>query len=203
MKAEIDFQQQTLQGFCLVAAPLLFFISTFFWIDGQYGVTAATLICLSTVFWIPALYALFGLLKHSMPFYSAIGLLIAVYGCCMGAMGFGMLGYLSTIFKISHHNYLDVLRQYPVSSGLLLFWAGPLFPLSLLVLAINLVRKKAVPVWLGLLIGLAAVAFPVSRILRISLVAHLADILLLLPLTIIGIGFIKRSNVTNLLIKQK
>jgi len=198
MKAEIDFQQQILPGLCLITAPLLFCISTFFWVDGQYGVTAATLICLSTVFWIPALYGLFGLLKHNMPFYSAIGLLIAIYGCCMGGIGFGMLGYLSTIFKISHHNYLGVVQQYPVSSGLLLFWAGPLFPLSLLVLAINLVRKKAVPVWLGLLVGLAAVAFPVSRILRILLLAHVADVLLLLSLTIIGIGFVKRRKVADL-----
>ncbi|MFC0517898.1 hypothetical protein ACFFGT_27040 [Mucilaginibacter angelicae] len=202
MKTETDLLHLKLQGFCLIIAPLLFLISTFFWIDGQYGITAATLICLSIVFWIPAFYALFGLLKYSMPYYAAIGLLIAIYGCCMGGMGFGMLGYLSAIFKISHHSYLVILQQYPITSGLLLFWSGPLFPLSLLVLSVNLIRKKAVPVWLGALICLAAIAFPASRIPRIALIAHLADVLLLIPLLIIGIRFIKTKEVINAKIKK-
>jgi len=197
MKTKTDILQLRFQGFCLVIAPLLFLISTFFWVDGQYDVTAATLICLSTVFWIPALYALFGLLKCSMPYYAVIGLLVAIYGCCMGGLGFGMLGYLSTIFKISHHDYLVALQQYPVTSGLLFFWSGPLFPLSLLVLAVNLIRKKAVPAWLGTLICLAAIAFPVSRIPRIALIAHLTDLLLFIPLSFIGIRFFRMRDKEN------
>jgi hypothetical protein len=179
--------QLKLSGICLIIAPLLFGASTFFWQNGEYGVIAATLLTISSIFWIPALTALFSLLKAKMPLYYSIGLFIAIYGVCVGGIGFGLLGYFSTIFNIGHQTYIKILAQYPISSGLLLFWAGPLFPLSLLVLGINLIRKKAVETWLGILICLGAVAFPLSRIPRIEIIAHVADLLFAIPIVIIGL----------------
>jgi drug/metabolite transporter (DMT)-like permease len=81
-------------------------------------------------FWIPALTGLFGLLKNKMPHDAVWGLWIAVYGCISGCC-FAFLGYLTTIFNISHQEYLQALSRYPITSQVLLFAAGPLFPLSL------------------------------------------------------------------------
>lgn len=107
------------------------------------------------------------------------------------------LGYLTTIFNISHEEYLKELSAYPFSSQLLLFATGPLFPLSLLILGINLLRKKAVPVWVGILLCIGAIAFPSSRIPRIEWIAHIADVLLLIPTVAVGFILLKKDAAVN------
>lgn len=187
--------EKKFQGISLIIAPLLFAASTFFWINGEYSVSSATLIVLSMFFWIPALTGLFTLIKNSMPRYAVWGLWIAVYGCISGC-GFALLGYFATIFNVSHQQYLQTLSNYPISSQLLLFAAGPLFPLSILLLGINLVRTKTVHVVIGMLLCFAALAFPLSRIQRIETVAHVADALLLIPTVYLGISFLSRSKLS-------
>ena len=186
-----------LNGLCCIIAPVLFGVSTFFWRDNEYGVTAATLIALSMIFYIPALSAVFGLVKNKMPYYYVLGRLLAIYGCCLGGIGFALLGYFAAIFHISHQTYLQTLAQYPLSSGLLIFWAGPVFPLSLLALGVNLVRKKAVPAWAGILICLGGVLFPFGRILRLELLGHVTDLLIAVPFVVTGLSFINRAETYN------
>lgn len=185
--------QRRFAGFSLVVAPLLFAASTFFWHDGEYTVVSATLIVLSLFFWIPAFTGLFSLLEDKMPSYAVWGLWVAVYGCIAGCC-FAFVGYLTSIFHISHGDYLQALTQHPVTSQLLLFAAGPLFPLSILLLGIQLIRAKAVMVWIGILFCLGAIAFPVSRIPRVELIAHIADFLLLVPAAYVGIVFMHNKN---------
>ena len=180
-------------GMALIIAPILFAASTFFWIKGEYSVAAATLGIVSLFFWIPALTGAFSLLKNKMPRYATYGLWIAVFGCISGVC-FMFLGYLTIIFNISHTEYLQKLSEYPVSSQLLLFATGPLFPLSLLVLGITLLRTKAVAAWIAILLFIGAIAFPASRIPRIEWIAHIADILLLVPTVAMGITLLKKNN---------
>jgi hypothetical protein len=184
---------QTLWGISLIVAPLLQFVSSFFWKNGEYSVTGGTLLIFSLIFWIAALMGLFSLLQEKTPVYAAWGLLIAIYGCISG-VNFGFVGVFTSIMDISHESYLEGFSKYPVTAGLLLFQSGPLFPLSLLVLSIMLIRYKTVPLWVGLLIGLGAIAFPLSRIPRIALLAHLTDLLLLLPLSYLGWTFLRKKN---------
>jgi hypothetical protein len=172
----------------LVMAPILSAVSTFFWNDGEYGATGGTLLIMALFFWIPALDALFGLVKDHMPRYAQWGYFIALLGCISG-MNFGSLGYYSEVFNISHVAYLEALTKYPISSGILLFWAGPLFPLSLLVLSVVLWRKGAAATWICICLGLAAIAFPISRIPRISIVAHIADLLFLFPMIALAVNY--------------
>jgi hypothetical protein len=47
-----------------------------------------------------------------------------------------------------------------------------------------------IPLWLGALLGIAAVAFPLSRIPRIEAIAHLVDGFMLIPTMYIGWKFI-------------
>jgi len=197
MQASTNSLQLKLMGLTLIIAPVMFGASTFFWQNGEYGVVAATLIAVASIFWIPATTALFGLLRTKMPIYYSLGLFVAIYGACMGGIAFALLGYFTQLFHISHEAYVSTLAKYPVSSGILIFWAGPLFPLSLLVLGINLIRKKAIANWLGFLICLGAIAFPLGRIFRIELIAHFTDLLFAIPFILIGWRFIYNPHIIS------
>jgi hypothetical protein len=166
--------------------------------NGEYGVEAATLIVISMFFWIPALIGLFSLVKNNMPRYAVWGLWIAVFGCISGVC-FAFLGYLTTVFNISHQQYLDSLSKNPVTSQILLFASGPLFPLSILILGIVLLFKRAVHPWVGLMFCLGAIAFPLSRIPRIEWVAHIADVCLFIPCAIVALQILRNTKTFALL----
>ena len=185
-------QFHKMYGCSLIAAPLLQAISSFYWINGEYGVKGGTLIVLSIVFWIPALIALFGLVKEKLPDYAAWGLLIACFGFISGA-NFAMVGVMSEIFDIPHQSYLDGFAKYPVSANILLFQSGPLAPLSLIILGFVFLRTKTIGLPVAVMIIAGGLAFPLSRISRIEWIAHIADLLLLSPLSILGIKILSRS----------
>ncbi|SEN75525.1 hypothetical protein [Lihuaxuella thermophila] len=172
-------------GICMIIAPLIGSISVFFWENGEYGVNGGLLTIISSVFWIPAFMGLFGMLKNKMPYYANMGLFIAIYGCVSGAL-FGFTDIYDAIFHISHDESLQAFTQYPLHLSMSLYWAGPLFPLSLAIVAVVLIWKREVPVWAGILLAAGALLFPVSRIPRLELVAHATNLLLLIPLVCIG-----------------
>jgi hypothetical protein len=186
--------ERTLCGLSLILAPTLFATSTFFWVHTggrvEYGAIGGAIMTIATVFWIPAFIGLFDLLKERMPRYATWGLLAAIYGCIGGA-AFGLDGVFAEALRIPHDVRRAAWEQFRTTFNLTLFWPGPLFPLSLLILGAVLIRTKTVPQWIGLLMCLAAIAFPVSRIPRIALVAHAADGLMLVPLAYIGWGFLR------------
>jgi len=184
--------EKKVEGLCFILAPLLFAASTFFWRDGEYGMEAAILIIFSMFFWIPGLTGLFSLVRNEMPRYAVWGLWVAVFGCISGIC-FAFLGYLATVFNISHEQYLNSLSHYPVTSQILLFGSGPLFPLSILVLGINLMLKRSLPAWICILFCFAAVAFPLSRIPRIEWMAHIADLAMLVPSVAIALGMLRKG----------
>jgi len=186
MPLRFEHRWHAMFGLSLILAPVLQALSTFFWVDGEYGVTGGTILVFSMVFWIPALLVLFSLVKDRMPNYAAWGFLIAVYGFVSG-VNFGFLGVLTEIFSIPHDKYIQDLSKYPVSSNLLLFQAGPLAPLSLVILGIVFLYTKIVDWKIGLLIMLGGIAFPLSRISRTELFAHIADVLQLIPLSLLGV----------------
>jgi hypothetical protein len=194
MTLETDNAERKLWGLSLILAPALFATSTFFWVrtNGrvEYGVTGGTLIAIATVFWIPAFIGLFDLVKERMPRYATWGLLVAIYGC-MGGAAFGLEGLFAEAFTIPHDMRRAAWAQFATAFNLIFFWPGPLFPLSLLALGAMVIRTRSIPLWAGLLLCIAAIAFPVSRIPRIQLLAHLADVLLLVPLAYTGLGLLK------------
>jgi hypothetical protein len=196
MTLETDNAERKLWGLSLILAPALFATSTFFWVHTngrvEYGANGGTIIAIATVFWIPAFIGLFDLVKERMPRYATWGLLVAIYGCIGGA-AFGLEGLFAEAFTIPHDMRREAWAQFPTAFNLTFFWPGPLFPLSLLILGAMLIRTRSIPLWTGLLICIAAIAFPVSRIPRIDLLAHLADVLLLVPLAYTGWGLLKAN----------
>jgi hypothetical protein len=180
---------RTVGGLALIAAPVVFAASTFFWIelDGrvEYGLTGGALIVAATTLWIPAFGVLFGFVETTHPRTALFGWLAAIYGCIGGAV-FGVDGMFAEAYRLSHDLRMTAWAASPAAFGTTMFWPGPLFPLSLLILGLLFVRAKATPLWTGWSLAAAGVAFPLSRIPRVGWIAHAADALLVIPLVLLG-----------------
>ena len=182
---------------CLIIGQTLHLISTFLWNEnGRHSIDASVLIVLSMVFWAVGFVGLFNLFREKLPWYSRAGLLYAFYGCVGGA-AFGFEGLYSAIFEVSDKIGVDAYARYPLQMNLVLFWAGPAFPLTLVILGALMTIKKVAPWWIGLLISSGAIAFPVSRIIRIQNIAHFADVLLLIPVVLLLIHVMKNDTAGN------
>jgi hypothetical protein len=192
-QATVLYPPERVTGICLIIAPVLFALSTFFWSVGEYGVYGGAVLAVAMVFWIPAFIALFSLLRLRMPRYAAWALLPAWYGCVSGSL-FGFQGVYSAALGIDNQMERVAYSQYPLSFNLTLFWPGPLFPISLLVLGVCLLWTRVVPVWAAALLCLSGVAFPVSRIQRIEWVAHVSDALLLIPTVYLAWQILRRRS---------
>ena len=177
--------ERAMWGASLIAAPGLVASSTFFWEGGEYGITGGTLLFLANVLYVPAFMGLFEPLREKTPRYAAWGLLVAIYGCASGGL-FAFRDIYAAALGVSQNAELQAFAAHPLAFNLALFWSGPLFPLSLLALGIVAVRKEAVDRWVGVMICLGAIAFPLSRVSRVELVGHAADLLLLIPLAYLG-----------------
>ena len=168
---------------CLLAGPLLFAASTFFWEDGRYGVTGGMLVALSMPFWVYGIIALLERMRPALPRYTAVVLLLALLGTVGGA-AFGFQGFFETAFGLDEAASKEALEEYPLQAGILLWWLGPLFPLTLFALGVGLARTRELPLGVAVLLCAGAVLFPVSRIPRDQWIAHLVDLLLLAPFLI-------------------
>jgi hypothetical protein len=176
---------RVIAGVCLIVAPAVQALSTFFWDGHRQGVTTGALIVVATVCWITGLVAVFRLIEPRVPRYAAIGLPAAIYGC-VGGTAFGVQGMDEELFNVSHTEAVRLLNEHPAAAFAAFWVAGPLFPAGMFVLGLVLARIRAVPVATGLLISAGAIVFPLSRVPRDALVAHLADLVLLVAFAHLG-----------------
>jgi len=79
----------------------------------------------------------------------------------------------------------------------LLFQSGPLAPLSLLVLGLVMFFTKVVDWKIAMLITLGAILFPLSRISRVDLISHIADVVQLIPMAVLGVELMKNRKVSG------
>ncbi len=166
--------------FAMVAAPLLIAVSQFFTQNGLVTATSGWLQVLSFTFWIVAFYGMFLKTYGAFPGYSTIGFLIAVYASIGGA-GFGFDGIYTEAMGITS---MGDARAFHAEVGfpliVSLFLPGALFPLTLVLAGFLLIRSKQVKIWVGVLLIVAAIGFPLSRMPRIELLSHIDNVLLLL-----------------------
>jgi hypothetical protein len=162
----------------LVLGPLLLAASTFFWVDGRYGVTGGVLAALASATWVYGLIGVWERLHTRLPAVAAAGLVLTLLGT-FGGIAFGLQGFFEGAFGVSAAESLAAVNQHPVAAWLALWGAGPLFPLSLVLLGAALLWTRLVPRPVAVAMMIAGVAFPLSRIGRIDLVAHAVDVLLL------------------------
>jgi hypothetical protein len=172
--------------FSLIFAPLCTVVGQFFWHHGVLGITAGIWQVYSYFFWIFAFHLMFQQLETPLPRYASIGFFVAVFSC-IGGNNFGVEGIYSELMEVRDLAALDTLHtKLGGAAAFYLFLPGLLFPLSLLVLGINLIRTKTIPMWIGVLFCVSAIGFPLSRIPRIDLIAHLDNLLLLISHTLVA-----------------
>ncbi|NUT37117.1 MAG: hypothetical protein HOV79_29010 [Hamadaea sp.] len=167
---------------CLLAGPVLFTIADLFWVgDAEYSLVAGTLLVLGSVAWIVGFAGIAAVIRPHAPRIAGWGMVLATYGAVCGGAAFGLQGVFNEMYGVSHSQALDSLSQHPVVAYVI-FWAGgPAFPLTLVLLAIYLLASRRAPVWVGSLLAVGALLFPVARIPRIELVAIAVDVLMLIP----------------------
>jgi hypothetical protein len=191
----MDDAQRKIAGLSLIAAPLLMGISTLFWEDGRLGVTGGMTQVLASVFWTAGLLALWSMARPRSPRLAAWMSLLTIYsGVAGGAWGldgiyratYGALGDVETLPEAAH-------PALGVAMLLTLFLPGLLFPVSVLAVAVSLGRAGAIPTWAVAMLCLGAAAFPAGRIPNIQAVAHLADLMLLVPSAWLGWRLLSRS----------
>ncbi|MFG3685243.1 hypothetical protein [Micromonospora sp. NPDC047740] len=176
----------------LILGSTLNFLASFFWEDDRQGITAGALVALSTACWLIGLFGLYERLRPAAPRFVAVALPVAVFGA-VGGVAFGVQSVHEGLFDVSHATAVELLDERSAFAAYTLFWtAGPLFPLSLFALGLVLAWTRAAPVAVGLLISLGAIAFPLSRISREVWIAHLADVLLMLPFVYLGVRELMR-----------
>ncbi|MFG3423730.1 hypothetical protein [Micromonospora sp. NPDC047730] len=168
----------------LILGATLNLLASFFWEPDSQGVTAGTLVALSCFCWLVGLIGLYDRLRATAPRYVAVALPVTVFAV-VGGVAFGVQSIHEGLVDVSHARTVELLNQYPFATTL--FWiAGPLFPLTLFALGLVLCRTRTAPLPVGVLLCLGAIAFPLSRITREVSIAHVADVLLLLPFLYLG-----------------
>jgi hypothetical protein len=109
-----------------------------------------------------------------MPRYAAVLLPILVFGAIGGA-DFGVRGFYDELLGFTHQGSLEAVERFPTAANVLFYWPGPLFPLALLLIGIGLLKSRLSPRWMAILVCAVGVAFPLSRVPRISWLAHVVD----------------------------
>ncbi|MDQ3142370.1 MAG: hypothetical protein M3Q56_09020 [Bacteroidota bacterium] len=184
--------QYTIWFISLILAPLLLTVSQFFWHNGLLSNTAGWLQVLAFTFWIPAFQAMFHLIKEKMPVYAILGFLVAIYAC-IGGNNFGVDGIYGEALQINLVDAKNELHQkFGIGGVIALYIPGVLFPLSLLILGVNFLRTKSMNVWVATILIIGAIGFPLSRIPREPIVAHLDNVLLLIAQGFIAFKYFKK-----------
>lgn len=193
--------ERTVYGLSLIVAPLLLAASTFFWQNGQLGLTGGTIQVWSYVFWIPAMLGLLSLLRGTLPRFAAWAVLLVAM-VCIGGANFGTDGvYLAGAEMLSGAPVDPDAFHAAISpaSIFVLYMPGLFFPLSLMLIGFLLWRTGNAPPVFALLLIVGALCFPLSRLPRIELLAHLADLLLLAGAGGMGWIFLKGRQEAQLL----
>jgi hypothetical protein len=138
------------------------------------------LISLSMVPWVYGLLGEYEQLRAHIPRTAGIWLLLLLAGM-FGSISFGLQGFFEEALGVVDRIALDSFSEYPPQSLLVLWLPGPAFPLSILLFGMMIGWTGVAPRWAAVFICIAAVAFPVGRVLRLEWVAYVVDFLVVLP----------------------
>jgi len=179
-------------GVCLIAAPLLSAISSPLRFNEATLFAAGLTQMYSCVLFIPALFGLARLLHRTAPRLAVTGGLVGILGS-VGGVNFATLLLYEWAARTAGADEATVgaITQ-TVQSRLWPALSLPtiMFPISFLILSIGIIRTGVMPRWVGALLCVAAIIFPLGRIPDIQALFHLSDLLLFIPLAWIGLRYL-------------
>ncbi len=166
-------------------------VSTFLWeADGRYGVWGGVVIMIANALWIYGLLGVWERVAVWRPWSGGVGILLALGGC-VGGIAFGLQGFFEGLFAVSGTASLEAADAYPVAAAIVLWIPGPLMPVSLFALGLDLALSKLAPRWMAAMLIVSAAVFPLSRITRTDAIAHLADAFILLAFTALAVHYLR------------
>ena len=176
-------------GVCLIAAPLLSALSSPLRFNEATLFSAGLTQMYACILFIPAILGLARLLRHAAPRLAMFGGLVGILGS-VGGVNFATLLLYEWASRTAGADETTVraTAQF-VQRGLWPALSLPtiMFPLSFLLLSVGILRFGVTPKWVGALLGVAAILFPLGRIPDIQALFHLSDLLLFVPLAWIGL----------------
>lgn len=190
--ATADRLQEKVSGVFLIAGSLLMAASTFLEFADGMLFSAGFIGMLAYLCLIPATLGIARLFRQSAPRLSVFGGLLTTIGC-VGGTTFETAILHEWAERTAGTPEATLLAITEVVEGRLfpiLVLFGIQFPISLLVLSVGLFRTGAVPRWAPVLLGSGAVLYPLGHIGSIEPVMHLADLLLVVPMTWIGLRYL-------------
>lgn len=189
-------------GVCLIAAPLLSAISSPLRFNEATLFSAGLTQMYACVLFIPAILALARLLRHTAPRLAIIGGMVGILGS-VGGVNFATLLLYEWASRTAGADQTTVRAiTEAVQSELWPALSLPtiMFPIGFLILSIGLLRFGIVPRWVGALLCVAAIVFPLGRIPDIQALFHLSDLLLFIPLAWIGMRYLTGPTQQNVAI---
>jgi hypothetical protein len=180
MKTTESELQRIVSGVCLIVAPLLMLTGNIlrFAFDNAY-LWHPTLNIISVALSVPAILGLKHLLRFRAP---RIAVYVGNLAMIWAVLGLSVLwGRLISRAALPDEAAASVIQK-ALFGGLSPFvMIAPLYWIFLTVIGLGLWRTKVVPAWVGLLMALGSLMFPVAAIgfSQIPAVIHLTDVLLL------------------------
>ncbi|WP_280233458.1 hypothetical protein [Nocardia cyriacigeorgica] len=180
-----------LSAACLVAGPLLYLISTLTWQDdGIYGVTGGTVLVAAMTCWLFGLTAVYDDVGHHYPRFAAVAKLVLLAGV-IGGVSFAVRGFYDGALELSREESITVLEAHPVASATMFFLPGPLFPLSLIIIGIAVLRARLVHPALGAALSATGVIFPATTILRVQAGATGLSVVMIIVFALLAHAHVK------------
>lgn len=184
--------QNKLYTASLILAPLLLLVTSIAeWTgDGpEKDGLGGTLKVITFFLFIFVVMALTKLLWTRAPRTAVIGRFFGILGCA-GGIGYGFLGVFHHVLIRTGANETLLTEFQSLANGFdggmtgvpILQIPGIIFPLSMLGLGTALWRTRAVPAWVGILVAVSGLMFPLGRFPDVAAVNYLADLLFIISL---------------------
>ena len=154
-------------------------------------VRAAAVALAGLVLWVAGILGIVHLLRRDLDRFGLLGGGLALLGL-IAVSNIMLLQAVFVLVEMKADNYPDVVDgifRYVLS---ITYLFGPVFPLGLFILGLGVIRSRRFPTWAAFVFTIGALSFPVGRIGGVPLLIHLADLVLAIGSTGLGLAVWRR-----------